>query len=152
VARVIIVYESKYGNTRQVAETIGEGIQEDQKDEVIIQELGDVDLNKIGEYDVILIGSPNHMGGPTRSIKKFIEKLGKLDLKEKRAAVFDTYIGRDYEKAVKRMEAEINKKAPGLYLIENGLSIAVKGMKGPIVEGELDKCREFGIKIQTQFL
>jgi len=149
LAKVIIVYESKYGNTRQVAETIGEGIGEGHKNEVIIHELGDVDLNKVGDYDVILIGSPNHMGRPTRSIIKFIEKLGKLDLNEKRAAVFDTYIGGDYEKAVKRMEEEIKKKALGLQLLQPGLSIIVKGMKGPLADGQLDKCRDFGTKLGT---
>jgi len=30
------------------------------------------------------------------------------------------------------------------------LSIAVQGSKGPIVEGELPKCKEFGKKIATQ--
>ena len=149
MAKVIIIYESKYGNTRQVAQTIGEGIREGQKNEVNMLELGDVDLNIIDDYAVVLIGSPNHIGSPTRGIKKFIEKLGKQDLKEKQVAVFDTCFTGDYEKAVKRMEEEIRKKAPGLQLLQPGLSIIVKGMKGPPVDGEIDKCRNFGIKLGT---
>jgi menaquinone-dependent protoporphyrinogen IX oxidase len=34
--------------------------------------------------------------------------------------------------------------------IASGLSIKVLGMKGPIAEGELQKCKEFGKKIATQ--
>jgi len=116
LAKVIILYESKYGNTRQVAEAIGEGIGEGHKDEITIQELGDVDLSRLDVYDVILIGSPNHMGGPTRSIKKFIEKLGKQDFYGKQIAVFDTCFPGDYEKAMKRMEEDIKKKTPELQL------------------------------------
>ena len=65
-------------------------------------------------------------------------------------AVFDTYIGGDFEKAVKKMEKRISEKAPGLSLAAPGLSIRVDGMKGPITEGELPKCQNFGIIIGKQ--
>jgi hypothetical protein len=65
-------------------------------------------------------------------------------------AVFDTYIKGDFEKAVKKMEKRINEKVPELKLIAPGLSIKVQGMKGPILEEELPKCKEFGKKIATQ--
>jgi flavorubredoxin len=97
-----------------------------------------------------LIGSPNHWGGPVRGIKKLIDKLGKLDLKAKWAAVFDTYIKLDFEKAVKKMDKRINEKVPRLKLIAPGLSLKVADMKGPIADGELPKCKEFGMKIARQ--
>ena len=150
MAKVIVVYESKYGNTKLVAETIIEGMKEVEGIETMLSELKEVDLNKIVDYDAILVGSPNHFGGPTRSVKKFIDKLGKLSLEGKLFAVFDTYIGKDFEKAVKKMEKRINENVPGLKQIASGLSIKVQGMKGPILEGELPKCKEFGNKIATQ--
>jgi len=101
---------------------------------------------------LVLIGSPNHMGGPVRGITRFIDELGKLDMAGKQAAVFDTYMGGDFNKAVSKMEARIKNKAPSLELISPGLSIRVEGMKGPIAEGELPKCREFGIKIAEKIL
>jgi len=57
---------------------------------------------------------------------------------------------RDYEKAVKKMEKQITEKAPGLKLLAPGLSIRVDGMKGPITQGELPRCKDFGVKIATQ--
>ncbi len=150
LAKVIVVYESKYGNTKLVAETIVEGMREVEGIETVLSELKEVDLNKIPDYDVILIGSPNHFGGPTRGVKKFIDKLGKLPLKGKLFAVFDTYLEKDFEKAVKKMEKRINEKVPGLKQIAPGLSIKVQGIKGPILEAELPKCKEFGNKIATQ--
>lgn len=150
MAKVIVVYESKYGNTKFVAETIIEGLKKVKGIETVLSELKKVDLNEIPGYDAILVGSPNHLGGPTRGIKKFIDKLGKLNLKGKMGAVFDTYLGGNFEKAVQKMEKRINEKVPGLKLVVPGLSIKVQGMKGPILEGELPKCKEFGNKIATQ--
>ena len=150
MTKVIVVYESKYGNTKQVAETIIEGINEIQKVEALLKEPKHVKPTEVLDYDVILIGSPNHFGGPTRGIKKFIDKLGKLPLKNKMFAVFDTYIKVDFEKAVKKMEKRIGEKVPELKQIASGLSIKVQDMKGPILEEELPKCREFGKKIADQ--
>ncbi len=151
MVRVIIIYESKFGNTKRVAETIMEGIREVQGAETVLNELKEVDLNNIAEYDVILIGSPNHYGGPTESVSEFIDKLEKLNLNGRNFAVFDTYLGKGFfEKAAKKMEKRINEKVPGLKQISPMLSIAVEGSKGPIVEGELPKCKEFGKKIATQ--
>ena len=150
LTRVIVVYESKYGNTKRVAETIIEGMGESEGIETVLSELKKIDIEKILDYDVILIGSPNHWGGPTRGVKKFIDKLGKLSIKEKLYAVFDTYLGKDFEKAVKKMEKRIDERVPGLKQIAPGLSIRVQGMKGPILEVELPKCREFGSRIASQ--
>ena len=150
MAKVIVTYESKYGNTKLVSETIIEGMKKVKGIETVLRELKEVDLNKITDYDAILVGSPNHFGGPTRGVKKFIDKLGKLNLEGKQVAVFDTYIRGDFEKAVKKMEKRINEKVPGLKLVAHGLSIKVQGMKGPILEEELPKCKEFGNKIATQ--
>jgi flavodoxin len=150
MSKVIVVYESKYGNTKRVAEAIIEGMKEIGTVEVSLKELKEVNLNDVPNYDAILIGSPNHMGGPTRGIKGFIDKLGKLQLNGKMFAVFDTYLGKDFQKAVKKMEKRINEKAPKMKQLTSGLSIKVQGIKGPIAEEEIPKCIEFGRKIATQ--
>jgi len=150
-ARVIIVYESKYGNTKLVAETIAEGMREVEGVETVVSEVKEVDLKKIPDYDAILLGSPTHIGEPTRGIKKFIDKLGKLPLEGKFFAAFGTYLlGKSFEQATKKLEKRISEKVPGSKLAAPGLSIRVEGMKGPISEGELPKCKEFGNKIATQ--
>ena len=104
MAKVIVVYESKYGNTRFVAETIIEAMKQVSGIETVLSELKEVDLGQLADFDAILVGSPNHIGNATRGIRKFIDKLGKLNLEGKPAAVFDTYLSRDFEKATKKME------------------------------------------------
>jgi len=150
LVKVFVVYDTKYGNTKLVAEKIVEGLKEAGGIETAISDVEEVDLEKVADCDALLIGAPNHMGGPARTIKKFIDKLGKTNLKAEWFAVFDTYLGGDFEKAVKKMELRINEKVPKLKQIAPGLSIRVQGMKGPIVEGELPKCKEFGKKIADQ--
>jgi len=150
MAKVIVVYDSLFGNTKTVAESIIEGMKQVSGIETTLGKPKEVDLNQIADFDAILIGSPNHMSGSTLSIRRFIGKLGKMNLGGKLIAVFDTYMGKEFEKAVKKMEQQVTKKAPGLKLVTPGLSIMVKGMRGPIAERELLKCKEFGLKIANQ--
>lgn len=150
MVKIFVVYDTKYGNTKLVAEKIVEGIREIEGIETSISDVEKVDLQMVAGYDAILIGGPAHFGGPTRTINRFIDKLGSLQLEAKWAAVFDTYLKDDFEMAVKKMETRINKKIPRVKLILPGLSIQVKGMKGPIAEGELPKCVEFGKIIAAQ--
>ncbi len=150
MVRAIIVYDTKYGNTKLVAEKIMEGIGEVEGIETAISDVEKIDPKEAANYDAILIGSPTHFGGPVRGINRFIDKLGKLDLKAKWVAVFDTYLGEDFEKSVKKMEKRINEKVPRLKLIASGLSVRVDGMKGPVTDGEFPKCIDFGKKIANQ--
>jgi flavodoxin len=150
LTKILVAFDTKYGNTKIVAEKIAASMKEVEGIEVTVSNMKKVDLKTIEQYDAILMGCPNHFGGPTRTAKKFVDKFEKLDLKGKVIAVFDTYIKEDFEKAVKKMEERINEKIPGSKLMTPGLSIKVEGTKGPILEEELPKAKEFGKQIATQ--
>ena len=150
MVKALVVYDTKYGNTKLVAEEILEGLKEVEGVEAAISDVDGVDLEVVADSDAILIGSPNHMGGPSRVIRRFIDRLGKLDLKARWFAVFDTYLGRDFEKAVRKMEKRVGERAPGLRRIAPGLSVRVRGMKGPVPEEDLPRCRGFGRRIADQ--
>ena len=147
--KVIVIYETKYGNTKRVAEIIAEGMSEAEGIEATVSHVEDVDISKVSEYGAVLVGSPNHVGKPTGSVKKLIKRLGAYKGK---AAVFDTYMGKDFGKAVKKLEKHIGKKAPGMEIVAPGLSIQVKGMQGPVAEGEYPKCTEFGRTVAGKLL
>jgi flavodoxin len=147
VGKAIIIYESKYGNTKLVAEAIAERMGEVSGVETVQRELKEVDLKTLADFDAIVIGSPNHVGSATKSIRKFIDEMGKLALDGTMVAVFDTYMGGDFEKAVRKMEKAVREKAGGVKMPVPGLSIRVDKMKGPITEGEMPKAREFGEKV-----
>lgn len=148
--KVVICYESKYGNTQRLAETIGEEMRRAGGMEVSVAHFKRVDPAALASADLILVGGPTHFGGPTRRIMKFIESLSRQNLSGKSIAVFDTYLATDFEKSVKRMEEQIRTLAPGLKIAAPGLSIRVADIKGPIVDGELLKCKEFVRQLAPQ--
>lgn len=150
--KVFIVYDSKYGNTKTVAENILEGLKQVEGIEAAIGYAKEVNSQRLVCYDAFIIGAPNHMGRPSRTIKKFIDRLAELDLKAKHVVVFGTYSGRvrTVDRAVKKLEKMVEKALPNLKLISPSLSIRVKGVSGPAVEGELDKCKDFGQRIANQ--
>lgn len=152
MVKVFVVYDSKHGNTKLVAEKILEGIREFVGIETAIGYVKEIDIEKVADYDAIVLGAPNHMGRPSRTMKKFVDRLAELDLKAKNVAVFGTYSGRvrPVDRAVKKLGKMAEKKLPNLTLISPGLSIRVNGIPGPIVEGELPKCVDFGKKIAGQ--
>jgi flavodoxin len=155
--KVLIVYDTKYGNTEQVANLIAEGITSADRNEVIVNNVKNVDLKKEDFYDLILIGSPVHFGKHVGSIKKFINKLPKAKLNLKSYAVFNTYMGGDsetteegvcsYTRMLDKIEEQIHERMPNLAKAGPGLPIKVNGMKGPILVEDLPKCKEFGMKL-----
>ena len=152
--KVLVIYDTKYGNTKIVAEQIAEGLKEVEGIETAIGYVKGVDPQRIVGYDALIIGAPNHMGKPSRAITKFVESLTKVEVNAKWAAAFDTYFqrGRYFEKSMKKLERHINEKLPNLKLITPGLSIKVKGVNGPIAFGELPKAKEFGKRIANSIV
>jgi flavorubredoxin len=151
LSKVFIAYDSKYGNTKLAAESIMEGITESGKLEAAIGYVKDSDSSKFLNCDTIVLGAPNHMGRPSWAMKKFIDCLADSNHKIKYVAVFDTYSGKArMDRAVKKLELMVKKKLPNVNLILPGLSVRVHGIPGPLVDGELLKCVDYGRKIATQ--
>ena len=149
---VFIAYDSKYGNTKLAAESVLEGIRENRTIEAAIGSVKETDPKSIAKYDAIVFGAPNHMGRPSKTMKKFVDDLARLEPKTKQVAVFGTYAGRirAVDRAVKKLERMVREKLPNARLVLPGLSVRVNGVTGPVVEGELPKCVEFGKKIAGQ--
>lgn len=144
--KILVVYESKYGNTKRAAEMIIEGLREAGATAEMAQPKA-VDRKQLGEYDAIVIGSPTHAGMATFGIRRFVGGLGKLDLSGKHAAVFDCRAGPEVGKVVHKLEKQLGEKVSGIRIAVPGISLLVVGMKGPLADGELERCREFGKQI-----
>ena len=147
--RVFVIYDTKYGNTKLVAKTIVEGMKEIEDIEASNGYIKEIDIGKVADYDAIVLGAPNHMGRPSQTMKKFVNRLAELDLKANFVSVFGTYSGRirTPDRAVKNLEKMVEEKLPYLKLISPSLSIRVNGIPGPLAEGELPKCKDFGRRI-----
>jgi menaquinone-dependent protoporphyrinogen IX oxidase len=150
--KVLIIFDSKYGNTKIVAENILESLRQVEGIEGDISYVKDVDFQRIVCYDALLIGAPNHMGRPSRTMQNFVTRLAEINLNAKNVAIFGTYSGRlrPFDRAVKKLGGTVEKKLPNLKHISPSLSIRVKGVTGPIAEGELAKAKGFGNRIANQ--
>ena len=150
--KILVVYDSKYGNTKIVAENILEGVKQIEGNESAIFYAKEVESQVLASCDALIIGAPNHMASPSRTMKKFVDKLVELNLKAKSVAVFGTYSGKERvtDRAVKKMEKILERTLPNLRLIQPSLSVKVKGVTGPVADGELPRCQDFGRRIANQ--
>ena len=152
MASIFVVYDSKYGNTKLAGEAIAEGMRDVVAVEASVGSVKEVDVEDIAGCEVLVLGAPNHMAKPSRTMMKFVDRLVRVDLKAKYVAVFGTYSGkvRDPDRAVRKMEKGLEKKLPKINLISPSLSVRVHGVTGPIFEGELSRCRDFGRRMANQ--
>ena len=142
--KAIVVYESKYGNTKRVAEAIIEGMKQAGEIDCKLVATGEIHTDELAKYDAALFGCPNHGQIPSRGMTTFIDRASTVDLSDKVGAAFDTYMGGNKGVAVKKLERKIREKLPGLSLIVEGHSAEVAGRQGPLLEGEIPKAIEFG--------
>ena len=84
--KVLIIYDTESGSTKEVAEIIGEEMNR-LKAESDVRNI--IDIDDISEYDVIIVGSPNWYGKPTPKIKKFLQRHNK-ELMQKPFSFFFT--------------------------------------------------------------
>jgi len=82
MAKVIVIYYSRSGHVRNMAELISESIKKENV-AVTLKNVKDVAVDELLNYDGIVIGSPTYYGSMASEIKKLLDdsvKLhGKLD-------------------------------------------------------------------------
>jgi flavodoxin len=84
----IVVYSSRFGNTRRVAEAIAEGIRVHASVELLPIERASSLFD--GEPDLVVIGGPTEAHGMTPVIRQFFDGLSGEAFKGVAAAAFDT--------------------------------------------------------------
>ena len=84
---VVILCDSKFGNTQQLAEAMRVALTPAHTVEVKPATDGIVDIAAI---DVLLVGGPTHAHGVSQPLKEALKALPDGSLKGKRAAAFDT--------------------------------------------------------------
>lgn len=72
--QVVVLYESLFGNTREVAEAVAAGVAEaDPQAQVATVRVGEADPQVIEAADLLIVGGPTHMRGMTSG---FSRKMG----------------------------------------------------------------------------
>jgi NAD(P)H dehydrogenase (quinone) len=73
MAKVLIIYYSKTGNTKRMAELVQEGAKR-QKAEAVLKEVSEVNPDELLNYDGIIMGSPTYYGGMAYEMKQLLDE------------------------------------------------------------------------------
>ena len=151
----IVVYDTSYGNTKKIAETIAETLKES-RIEVDLFNVKDVKKLSAKDYDFLVLGSPTKFGTMSFAIRFFLGNVKSEEWINKPFAAFDTenpenMEKKEYSAAEKIAERLRDKRMNQLLPV---LKAAVLVQKGPLKEGEIERTkdysRELAIKLKEE--
>jgi menaquinone-dependent protoporphyrinogen IX oxidase len=152
----IVVYDTSYGNTKKIAETIA-GTLREYGIEVDFFDVKNVKKLSAKDYDFLVLGSPTRFGTMSFAIRFFLGKVKSDEWMNKPFAAFDTENPENMEKAraekkewsaaEKIAERLRNKKMNQLSPV---LKAAVLGQKGPLVDGEIERTKDYAKELATK--
>jgi len=157
--KTLVMYDSEFGNTEIVANAIGEVL--GTKGEVEVLRVSNVPSEAVVGMDLLVVGSPTQQFKPTGATSTFLKGIPKNSLKGTKVAAFDTrltieeieettvlaFFVRIFGYAAKPIGDALKKKGGELVIPPEGF--LVQGMKGPLVEGELERAETWAREIIT---
>jgi flavodoxin len=140
----LVMYDSKYGNTKKIAEVITEQLAASGSARLFNVEEGKPDLKGV---DLLVVGGPTWVHGwVRREARKAVKQFG--DLKGLACAAFDTRLPGD---VVKTGAASVGiakaLESKGGKLVAPPESFIVTESEGPLKEGELEHSRAWAAKL-----
>ncbi len=154
--RIMVIYDSAYGNTEEIAKAVAEGLKD--KGEVSVFKVDNVRPGDIKDIDLLIVGSPTRVFSPTRAIVDFIRAIPEGALEGTRIATFDTrfsfrdvrsrlmynlmimfgYAARPLTRKLVRKGGECIIKPEGFY---------VEGYRGPLKDDEVERASRWAEQI-----
>jgi hypothetical protein len=170
--RALVTFESVYGNTRAIAEAVGEGLRPIGEVSVVSQD--DLTPQLTAEAELVVVGAPTHMHGlPTSFTRKMAAKASEEEGVEvdpsaeagpgirtwlseqsgegRAAAAFDTRADKNpaLTGSAARGIAKRLRRA-GFELTAEPESFFVDDAEGPLADGEVDRARDWGAAVARQ--
>ena len=152
--KALVVYDSVFGNTEQVAYAIRDSLGSD----VEALRVGDMKYEQVANLEYLIVGSPTRAFNPTKAITTFLKKMPGGSLRGVKVAAFDTRM--DEEKvgssvlkvfvkffgyAAKPIGDRLQKKGGTLVIPPEGFF--VEDTEGPLRDGELERAAAWVKKI-----
>jgi len=162
--KALIVYDSAFGNTEQVAQAIG-GVLGNQEDVTVLR-VTDVRPDHWAGVSLLVVGSPTQRFRPTASISALLQGIPINSLKGVKVAAFDTrltmreinetpvlaFFVRLFGRSAYAAKPIADRlKGKGGELIAPPEGFFVDGMKGPLVQGELERAANWAKQIIVEF-
>jgi len=156
--KALVVYDSVFGNTEQIAGAIGNAL--GSQEEVETLRVGDVKPEQLTGLQLLIVGSPTRGFKPTPAITSLLKSIPKNGLRGVRVAAFDTRFTVDeiessvwilriliniFGYAAKPISDRLEKKGGELAASPEGFFVV--GTEGPLKEGELERAADWAKQI-----
>ena len=162
--RALVVYESSFGNTAQIARAVWEGMFSRVRD-VTLLEVGGAPRLMPRDLDLLVVGGPTHAFGMSRpatradaqaqsgatpvatiGLREWVASLEPLE-RPVYAATFDTRIYAPHLPGSAAVGAMRALRRAGFQLTAESENFWVMGTRGPLREGELERAHAWGVEL-----
>jgi flavorubredoxin len=131
--KVAILYDTKFGNTKKLAELLAEGVGSGDHQVKLFgtNESAPQDLLAF-DAEAVLVGAPTHAWSPARTLGRYLKKLGKLiktgtPSAAKKAAAFNCMNATD---VCHKIQKKIDSAFPNIQVSDKTLALNTGGMQG----------------------
>jgi flavorubredoxin len=147
----VVVYDSQFGNTEQLARTIADTLRIFGSAQAI--RIDAMQAHMLQGVDLLLIGSPTQGFRPTPAIQSFLANIPSQSLRERAVACFDTRFRGVLWKISAAPQMVKQLRAMGIEPVVPPESFFVKSMKkeGPLLPGEVERAARWAVGIQQQY-
>jgi flavodoxin I len=154
--KTLIIYDSVFGNTEQIARAIADALKPQNKVELL--RVSSVKPEDVQGVELLIVGSPTRKFTATPEIFSFIKSISIQGLKGVQVTAFDTRISlSDIKSSVLRfmvklggyaaepIAKKLQKKGGDLIIPPEGFF--VNDTEGPLKDGELERAAEWAKQI-----
>jgi len=135
--KALVVYDSHFGNTGTIAQTIGDAIPGD----VEVLYVKEAKASGLEAYDLLVVGAPTHGAKPSPDMQGFLDRIQSRALEGVKVAGFDTRMTNKLITIFGTAAPKITKalKEKGGTLVGEPIGLYVKGGEGPLKDGEIER-------------
>jgi flavodoxin len=155
--KALVLYDSLFGNTEIIAQTIRNTI--GQNHEVGIATVGMVIPKQMEGIQLLVVGSPNRQFGSTVEMKNFLDNIPKDGLLGIKVAAFDTRFIQKEAKKLRPIDLKLfgyaSERIADQLVIKGGVLVApaegfyVERQNGLLVDGEIERAGNWARKISA---
>lgn len=166
MTRAMVVFESMFGNTEAVARAVADGLSAGMQVQVIPVPAAPTELDS--DIGLLVVGGPTHAlgmsrastradavkqgalptGGPEVGLREWIARLSSGPSKVP-AVTFDTRVKKRGLPGSAARTAQKQLRRRGFSIAAPARSFYVGGTPGPMLDGELQRAREWGAQLAT---
>jgi flavodoxin len=148
--KVLVAYDSQWGNTEKIALAVGDGF--DPADDVAVIRAGAVSSAHLRSLDLLIIGAPTQGGRPTKPVLGLLSGLEEHTVQGLRVAAFDTRVAMKFARIFGYAGPRIAEalKAKGAVLIAPAEPFIVKGSEGPLEAGESERAVSWAKELRAR--